>query len=204
MSVAKKSKPCTFQSATLAATRGTEYRSCHFRVHFNVLWSRDDFYLWFQHAVLAAMRGTDGGLCYLSFIRVQRYLLVYLRGANGWSCHCRVHFNVRTSGSVWCRRRVVSLSCIFQRAVLADLCSTDGFRITFVYISTCHSSGSVWCMRRGLSKRAVLAGLRGASVCFRLILVISIVYLPIYIKLGLTICMTTQMSDGKEVDILNC
>ena len=40
-----------------------------------------------------------------------------------------------TSGSMWYRRRVVSLSCTFQRAVLAALCGTDGgschFRVHF-------------------------------------------------------------------------
>ena len=71
-----------------------------------------------------------------------------LRGTNGESCHFRVHFNVphqrlcvvqtagrvifvyilisRTSGSVWYRRLVVSLSCTFKCAVLAALCGTDG------------------------------------------------------------------------------
>ena len=41
----------------------------------------------------------------------------------------------RTSGYVWYRRRVVSLSCTFQRAVLAALRGTDGgsghFRVHF-------------------------------------------------------------------------
>ena len=40
-----------------------------------------------------------------------------------------------TSGSVWDQRRVVSLSCTFQCAVLAALCGTDGgschFRVHF-------------------------------------------------------------------------
>ena len=32
---------------------------------------------------------------------------------------------------------------------------------------------------------------------------LNVVYLPIYAKLGLVVCMTKQMSNGKEVDIVN-
>ena len=83
-------------------------------------------------------------------------VLAALCGTDGGSCHFRVHFNLRTSGSVWYRRPVVSLSCTFQRAVVAARRGTDG-----------------------------------------------VVYLPIYAKLGLVVGMTQQMSDGKEVDIVN-
>ena len=50
----------------------------------------------------------------------------------------------------------------------------------------------------------VLAALCGAGVCLCLFLALDVVYLPIYIKLGLVVGMTKQMSDGKEADIVNC
>ena len=37
-----------------------------------------------------------------------------------------------------------------------------------------------------------------------LVSLLNVVYLPIYTKLGLVVGMTKQMSDGKEVDIVNC
>ena len=89
----------------------------------------------------------------------------------------------RTSGSVQYRRRVVSLSCTFQRAVLAALCGTDG--------GSCHFH------------HTVLEALCDRGVCLCLFLALNVVYLPIYAKLGLVVGMTKQMSDGKEVDIVN-
>ena len=43
-----------------------------------------------------------------------------------------------------------------------------------------------------------------AGVCLCLFLAFDGVYLPIYAKLGLVVGMTKQLSDGKEVDIVNC
>ena len=96
--------------------------------------------------------------------------------------------------------------CTFQRAVLAALCGTDGGRVTFVYISTRGINGSAWYRRRVSFhfQRAVSAALCGAGGCFCLFLLLNIVYLPIYAKLVLFVGMTKQMSDGKELDILNC
>ena len=50
----------------------------------------------------------------------------------------------------------------------------------------------------------VRAALWGAGVCLCLFLALDVVYLPIYAKLWLVVGMTKQMSDGKEVDIVNC
>ena len=88
------------------------------------------------------------------------------------SCHFRVHFNVPHYSSVWYRRRVVSLSCTFQRAVLAALSVTDG--------GSCHFHCTV------------LAALCGAGVCLCLFLLLNVVYLPIYAKLWLVVGMTKQ------------
>ena len=46
--------------------------------------------------------------------------------------------------------------------------------------------------------------LNGAGVCQCLFLILNVVFLTIYAKLGLVVGMTKQMSDGKEVDIVNC
>ena len=78
----------------------------------------------------------------------------------------------------------MSLSCTFQRAVLAALCDTDG--------GSCHFH------------RTVLAALSGTDVCLCLFLLLNVVYLPIYAKLGLVVDMRKQSSDVKEVDIVNC
>ena len=51
-------------------------------------------------------------------------------------------------------------------------------------------------------QRAVLAALCDAGVC--LFLLLNVVYLPIYAKVGLVVGMTKQISNGKEVDIVNC
>ena len=90
----------------------------------------------------------------------------------------------RTSGSVWYRQRVVSLSCTFQRVVLSALCDTDG--------GSCHFH------------RMLLADVCGAGVCLCLFLLLKVAYLPIYAKLGWVVGMAKQMSNGKEVDIMNC
>ena len=50
----------------------------------------------------------------------------------------------------------------------------------------------------------VLGTLHGACVCLCMFLLLNVVYLPIYAKLGLVVGMIKQMSDGKEVDIVNC
>ena len=47
------------------------------------------------------------------------------------------------------------------------------------------------------------AALCGACVCLCLFLLLNIVCLSIYAKLGLVVGMTKQMSDGKELAILN-
>ena len=89
-----------------------------------------------------------------------------------------------TSGSVWYIRRVVSLSRTFQRVVLEAVCGTDG--------GSCHFHSTA------------LAVLCDAGVCLCFFPSINVVYLSIYTKLGLMVGMTKQMSDGKEVDIMNC
>ena len=76
-----------------------------------------------------------------------------------------------------------------------------------VYISTFRSSSSAWYRQRVLSLSlygTTVVVLCDASVCLCLFLLLKIVYLPIYAKLGLVVGMTKQMSDGKEVDIVNC
>ena len=78
----------------------------------------------------------------------------------------------------------MSLSCTFQRAVLAALCGTD--------------NGSCRC------HRTVPAVFCVAGVCLCLFLLLNIVYLPIYAKLGLVVGMTNQTSNDKEADIMNC
>ena len=71
------------------------------------------------------------------------------------------------------------LSCIFQLAVLAALRGTDGGSCRF------HCT--------------VLAALCGTGVCLCLFLLANVVYLAIYVKLGLAVSMTKQMSNDKEV-----
>ena len=107
------------------------------------------------------------------------------RGNNRRSCHFIVYISTcRTSGSAWYRRRVVSLSCTFQRAVLAALCGTDGGSFHFHY--------------------AVSAALCGAGVCLCFFPLLKVIYLAIYVKQGLVVGMTKQMSNCKAVDIVNC
>ena len=89
-----------------------------------------------------------------------------------------------TSGTAWCRRRVLSLSCTFQRAVVAALLDADN--------GSCHFH----CM--------ILADFCDADVCLCSFLLFDVVYLEICAKLGLVVGMTKQMSNGKEVDIVNC
>ena len=50
----------------------------------------------------------------------------------------------------------------------------------------------------------VIAALCGAGVCLCLFLLLNVIYLSIYAKLGLVVGMTTQMSGGKEADVMNC
>ena len=50
----------------------------------------------------------------------------------------------------------------------------------------------------------VLAALCCAGVCLCLLLALDVVYLLIDTKLELVVGMTKQMSDGKDVDIVNC
>ena len=50
----------------------------------------------------------------------------------------------------------------------------------------------------------ISAALYGAGVCICLFLLLNVVYLAIYAKLWLVVGMTKQMSNGKEVDIVNC
>ena len=75
------------------------------------------------------------------------------------------------------QRRVVSLSCPFQRFVVAALRGTDGGSCYF------HCT--------------VLAAICGAGVCLCSFLVLNVVYLAIYAKQGLVVGMTKQMSNGK-------
>ena len=90
----------------------------------------------------------------------------------------------RSSGSVWYRRRVVSLSCTFQRAVVAALLGAD------------NGSYHFHCM--------MLADFCGSGVSLCLFLLLDVVYLAISAKLGLVVGMIKQMSNSKEVDIVNC
>ena len=118
------------------------------------------------------------------------YISICCTSGSAW-CRRRVvslscTFQRRTCGCMWYRRRVVSLSCTFQRAVLAALCGTDGGSCLFQR----GTSGSVW--RR---------------CCLCLFLVLNVVYLLFDVKLRLFVNfvgMTKQVSDGKEIDILNC
>ena len=98
-------------------------------------------------------------------------------------CHI---LTCRISGSVWYRQWVVSLSCTFQRAVLAALRRADN--------GSCHSHYTV------------LAALCDAGVFYVLclFLLINVLYLPMLLKLGLIVGLTKQTSDGKEIDMLNC
>ena len=72
-----------------------------------------------------------------------------------------------------------------QRAVglPADLCGTNG--------GSCHFHCTV------------PSALCDAGVCLCLFLLLNVVYLAIYAKLWLIVGMTTQMSNGMEVDIAN-
>ena len=88
-----------------------------------------------------------------------------------------------TSSTAWCRRRVVSVSCTFQRAIVAALRVAD------------NGSYHFHCM--------ILADFCGAGVCLCLFLLLDIVYLAICANLGLVVGMTKQMSNCKEVDIVN-
>ena len=63
----------------------------------------------------------------------------------------------------------------------------------------------MWYRRRlGHFHCTVLAALCGAGVCLCLFLLLNVVYLAIYVKLGLVVGVTKQMSNGKEEDIVNC
>ena len=86
-----------------------------------------------------------------------------------------------TSGSALDQRRVVSLSCTFQRALSVARCGTDGGSCYF------HCT--------------VLAAL---CVCLCLFLLLNVVYIAICAKLWLIVGMTKQMSNGKEAVIVNC
>ena len=78
----------------------------------------------------------------------------------------------------------MSLSCTFQRSVVAALRGTDGG----------------WCYFHC----TVLAALCVANVCLCLFLLLNVDCLAIYAKQGLVVGMTKQMSNGKEADIVNC
>ena len=78
------------------------------------------------------------------------------------------------------------MQATLQRALRLQtaLCDTDG--------GSCHFHCTV------------LVALCGAGVCLCLFLLLYVVYLVIYANLGLVVGMTKQMSNGKEVDIVNC
>ena len=76
----------------------------------------------------------------------------------------------------------MSLSCTFQRCVVAVLRGTDGGSCYF------HCT--------------VLAANCGAGVCLCSFLLLNVVYLAIYAKQGLVKDMTKQMLNGKEADIV--
>ena len=50
----------------------------------------------------------------------------------------------------------------------------------------------------------ILAALCSTGVCLFLFLALDVVYLPIYVKLGLVVGMTKQISYGKKADLVNC
>ena len=77
----------------------------------------------------------------------------------------------------------MSLSCTFQRSVVAALHGADN--------GSCHFH----CM--------ILMDFCGAGVCLCLFLLLE-VYLVICATLGLVVGMTKQMSNDKGVDIINC
>ena len=77
----------------------------------------------------------------------------------------------------------MSLSCTFQRSVVAAMRGTDGGSCYF------HCT--------------VLAAICGAGVCLCSFLLLNVVYLAIYAKQGLVVGMTKQMSNGKDADIVN-
>ena len=107
-----------------------------------------------------------------------------------------------TSGFASCRRQVLSLSCGFQRPVLAVLSDIDDGYCCFqraVLAVLCDIDGGYCCFQR-----AVLSILSGAGVYLYLFLLLNVVYLLIYVKLGLVVGITEQISHGKKVDILNC
>ena len=71
--------------------------------------------------------------------------------------------------------------------------------------ATLQRSGSAWYRQRVCHFHCtVLAAHCGADVWLCLFLALNVVYLSIYAKLGLVFDMTKQMSNGKEVDIVNC
>ena len=85
-------------------------------------------------------------------------------------------------------------TCLTCGSVVQTAC-----RVILVYISTCRTSGSVY-----LSTVLVSAALCVAGVCLCFFLLLNVVYLPIYAKLRLVVGMTKQMSNGKEIDVVNC
>ena len=115
-------------------------------------------------------------------IPYQYLCFVYSPGGSRYKGVQNIQTSLQRSGSACYRRRVVSLSCTFQRAVLAALCGTDG--------------GS-WHFRC-----TVLAALWAAGVCLCLFLLLNVIYLPIYAKLRLVVGMAKQMLNDKEADIV--
>ena len=73
-------------------------------------------------------------------------------------------------------------------------------RVTFVYISTYRSTDNRSCHFH----RTVLAAVCGAGVCLCVFILLNVVYLLICAKLRLVVGMTNKMSNGKELDIVNC
>ena len=74
--------------------------------------------------------------------------------------------------------------CTFQRAVVAALRGTDYWSCQF--------------------HLTLLAALYCVGVCLCLFLLLNVVYLAIYAKLRLVVRRKKQMSNCKEVDIVNC
>ena len=90
---------------------GTNDGSCHFSCTF-------------QRAVLLATCGTNGKSYHFS-CTFQRAVLVTLHGTDDRSCHFVYVSACGINRSVWYRRQVVSLSCAFQRVVIAALRSAE-------------------------------------------------------------------------------
>ena len=78
----------------------------------------------------------------------------------------------------------MSLSCTFQRAVVAAVRGADN--------GSCHFHCTI------------LADFCGAGACLYLFPLLHVVYLAICAKLGLIVGMTKQMLSGNEADIVNC